>query len=117
MVIVTGADPDRALNHNNSPLGYVPRYQEYKTGRDIVFGEFMSGKSLSAWTTPRTDLFRTRSGNVNLTPSDFMIDPKVLDSVFSVSYSGHPKFDQFLINSFFNIKAVRPMSVTGLSPI
>ena len=117
MVMLTGADPDRVSKHNNSPLGYVPRYQEYKTGRDIVFGEFMSGKSLSAWTTPRIDLFRTRSGDVNLTPSDFMIDPKVLDSVFSVSYSGHPKFDQFLINSFFNIKAVRPMSVTGLSPI
>ncbi len=117
MVFLTGADIDRATKHNNSPLGYVPRYQEYKTGRDIVFGEFMSGKSLSAWTTPRIDLFRTRSGDVNLTPSDFMIDPKVLDSVFSVSYSGHPKFDQFLINSFFNIKAVRPMSVTGLSPI
>lgn len=117
MVMLTGADPDRASEHNNSPLGYVPRYQEYKTGRDIVFGEFMSGKSLSAWTTPRIDLFRTRSGDVNLTPSDFMIDPKVLDSVFSVSYSGHPKYDQFLINSFFNIKAVRPMSVTGLSPI
>lgn len=117
MVMLTGADPERAKKHNNSPLGYVPRYQEYKTGRDIVFGEFMSGKSLSAWTTPRIDLFRTRSGDVNLTPSDFMIDPKVLDSVFSVSYSGHPKYDQFLINSFFNIKAVRPMSVTGLSPI
>lgn len=46
-----------------------------------------------------------------------MIDPKVLDSVFSVAYDGHPKFDQFLVNSFFNIKAVRPMSVTGLSLI
>lgn len=117
MVLTTGADVNKASSHNNATLGYVPRYQEYKTGRDVVFGEFISGKSLSAWTTPRIDLFRSRGDLVNLTPSDFMIDPKVLDSVFSVSYDGHSKFDQFLINSFFNVKAVRPMSVTGLSPI
>ncbi|WP_274289160.1 major capsid protein [Prevotella corporis] len=115
MVMVSG-DPSNTFD-NNSILGFVPRYQEYKCGRDIVFGEFMSSKSLSAWTTPRTDFFRTKAKSVSLTPADLMIDPKVLDSVFSVAYDGHPKFDQFLVNSFFNIKAVRPMSVTGLSLI
>lgn len=119
MVNTTSDDLKQALSYNNSILGFVPRYQEYKTGRDVVFGEFISNKSLSAWTTPRIDIFRSMGNleKINLSSSDFMIDPKVLDSVFSVSYSGHPKFDQFLINSFFNVKAVRPMSVSGLSPI
>lgn len=42
-----------------------------------------------------------------------MIDPKVLDPIFSFNYDGRTMTDQFMINSYFDIKAVRPMSVVG----
>lgn len=103
---------------NNKVLGYVPRYHEYKTARDVVFGDFISGKSLSAWTSPRWDFvnYKKKDGklSVDLSASNFMIDPGILDSIFAVGYDGDVSTDQFLVNSYFNIKSVRPMSVTGL---
>lgn len=106
---------------NNKVLGYVPRYHEYKTARDVVFGEFISGKSLSAWTSPRWDFFNYKKGDnklsVDLSASNFMIDPGILDTIFSVGFDGSSGTDQFLVNSYFNVKAVRPMSVTGLSSL
>lgn len=103
---------------NNKVLGYVPRYHEYKTARDVVFGEFQSGQSLSAWTCPRWDFVNykkdTTNVSVELSASNFMIDPAIMDNIFAVGYDGDSDTDQFLINSYFNVKAVRPMSVTGL---
>ena len=110
-----------SLEINNKVLGYVPRYHEYKTARDVVFGEFISGKSLSAWTSPRWDFFNYKKGNnklsVDLSASNFMIDPGILDTIFSIGFDGSTASDQFLVNSYFNVKAVRPMSVTGLSSL
>lgn len=106
---------------NNKVLGYLPRYNEYKSARDVVFGSFQSGMSLSAWTCPRWDFVNYKKVNeklsVELSASNFMIDPAIMDNVFSVRYSGSSDTDQFLVNSFFDVKAVRPMSVTGLSSL
>lgn len=99
---------------NNSILGYTSRYAEYKTSRDVVFGEFQSGGSLSAWTTPRKTTYTFREDNTTyLSLSNFLVDPNVLSPIFSLQYDGTPKTDQFMINSYFDIKAVRPMSVVG----
>ena len=46
-----------------------------------------------------------------------MIDPGILDSIFAIGFDGTTGSDQFLVNSYFNVKAVRPMSVTGLSSL
>ncbi len=107
---------------NNSIVGYLPRYVEYKSARDVVFGEFQSGMSLSAWTSPRWDFLNfiyksDSSSRVELTASNFMVDPSILDNIFAVNYDGSSSTDQFLVNSYFDVKAVRPMSITGLSPI
>ena len=113
--------PDNSREVNNKVLGYVPRYHEYKTARDVVFGDFISGKSLSAWTTPRWDFVNYKKSNdrvsVDLSASNFMIDPGVMDSIFAVGFDGDSDTDQFLVNSYFDVKAVRPMSVTGLSSL
>lgn len=108
----------------NSIMGYTSRYSEYKTARDVVFGEFMSGRSLNNWVTPRVDLLLSSSFNktsedassrgVGLSSSSFLVNPSVLDPVFSVRYNGSERTDQFMINSYFDVKAVRPMSVSGL---
>lgn len=107
---------------NNSILGYTPRYMEYKTARDVVFNNFMSGGSLSAWCTPRNDLFRTILTPKNkkifsVNPTTLLVDPAVLNPIFAFNYDGTTETDQFLVNSYFDVKAVRPMSVYGLSQL
>lgn len=70
---------------NNSILGYTSRYAEYKTSRDVVFGEFQSGGSLSAWTTPRKTTYTFREDNTTyLSLSNFLVDPNVLSPIFSL---------------------------------
>ena len=112
---------DNSREVNNKVLGYVPRYHEYKTARDVVFGDFMTGMSLNAWVTPRWDFINFKKVNnklsVDLSASNFMIDPAIMNTIFSVNYDGESYADQFLVNSYFNVKAVRPMSVTGLSSL
>ena len=102
---------------NNGVLGYTSRYAEYKNSRDLVFGEFQSFGSLSAWTTPRMNTYTYKGDDKNqqsfLSLRNFMIDPKVLDPIFSFNYDGRTMTDQFMINSYFDVKAVRPMSVVG----
>lgn len=112
---------------NNDIIGYTPRYAEYKTARDVVYCDFMSGRSLEYWATPRFDFLTVKNVEVvkgkstrpsfALSASNFMVHPSVLDPIFSVSFDGRCYTDQFLINSYFDVKAVRPMSVLGLSNI
>ena len=47
--------PKDTADANNRLLGWQVRYNEYKTARDLVFGEFESGQSLSYWCSPRFD--------------------------------------------------------------
>lgn len=101
---------------NNSVLGYTSRYAEYKNSKDLVFGEFQTAGTLSAWTTPRMSTY-TYDGKLrdttHLSLSNFFVDPKVLDPIFAVQYDGRTCTDQFMINSYIDVKAVRPMSVVG----
>lgn len=100
---------------NNSILGYTSRYAEYKSNRDLVLGEFQTGNTLSAWVTPRKSTFTFDKDDEGsyLSLSNFMVNPNVLDPIFSINYNGTPMTDQFMVNSYFDIKAVRPMSVVG----
>ncbi len=97
----------------NSVIGYAPRYHEYKTRVDKVYGEFMTNKSLSSWVSVRRDLQGiANSGSI---PTEyFYVNPKVLDSVFLTMADGTQATDQFIVNCNFKIKAVRPMSDLGL---
>ena len=120
MSLVSDKQQAATLDLNNAILGYVPRYIEYKTNLDLVFGDFMSGQEFSAWCTPRSDVYDylsqdNKSPSINATT--LMVDPKVLDPVFASQYRGEPSQDQFKINCYFDIKAVRPMSVSGFTPI
>lgn len=117
--------PTAANELNNILLGWQARYNEYKTARDVVFGDFESSGSLRYWTTPRFDLRFDRSvslktqfvaGNFasGLSSSQFYINPNVVNPIFLVSAV---QGDHFYINSFFDVKAVRPMSVHGLASL
>lgn len=114
-----------ANEHNNLLLGWQVRYNEYKTARDVVFGDFESSGSLRYWCTPRFDLrFDGRMSLQSdiskgyhasgLASSQFYINPNVVNPIFLVSAMNA---DHFYINSYFDVKAVRPMSVHGLASL
>lgn len=99
-------------------IGYGPRYWNYKTALDKVHGEFnyrrdgtdQSG-TLYDWAIPRRDL--TENDNLP-TLGAYYINPHVLDSIFAVEADDTESTDQFLVNVYCDIKAIRPMSVIGL---
>lgn len=119
----------------NRVVGYVPRYFEFKCDVDKVHGSFcevaqtslyrghavVSGSTLvdrtasfsgelSHWVTPRSDMQAT---STTLT-RNFYVDPAVLDNVFLIAADGTYSTDQFICNTYLDVKAVRPMSVLGL---
>lgn len=116
----------------NKTLGFAPRYWMYKTALDKVHGEFSNAGfsmystqalvktdllgSLSPWVAPRTEsIFAgTLSGDFSRKLRSFYVSPDVLDNIFGVAVDSSQKSDQFLNNVFFDIKAIRPMSVLGL---
>lgn len=99
-------------------IGYGPRYWNYKTALDKVHGEFnyrregtAESGSLYDWAIPRRDL--TENDNLP-TLGAYYINPHVLDSIFAVEANDNENTDQFIVNAYIDIKAIRPMSVIGL---
>lgn len=107
-----GGSPLDGVKFGNSILGYTPRYSEYKTSRDMLYNQFMTGGSMNAWTTPRNNYTKGKS---RLSVPDLLIDPNILYPIFGLRYNGKSDTDQFLINSYFDVKAVRPMAVNNQS--
>ena len=91
-------------------LGYTNRYAEYKSRIDKVDGEFLG--DLNAWVTTRnlSDYAnQLKSGISNVFQK---INPSYLNNIFALRADG--KHAQFLCNAFFNVQAIRPMSVYGV---
>ena len=112
-------------SQDNDILGYVPRYHQYKTAVDKVHGEFCSksyghaedvGHSMSHWVAPRIeDIGRGTGGHAYMRAiSTFYISPKVYDTVMAVESDDTQLTDTFVNNVFFDVKAIRPMTVLGL---
>lgn len=114
--------------HNFSrfaPLGYVPRYIDYKISKDVVNGSFLS--TMKDWVSPLTfdDILKrylldfTPGGasytqNTNVSYETFKINPHVVDSIFAVAANASIDTDQLLIGAFFDCKVVRNLSTDGL---
>lgn len=101
---------------SNDPftIGYVPRYYQYKTAYDRVTGEFRN--SLYNWVAPIDNDYLTdgASGYPDITYQFFKCDPRVLNSIFVSEMDSKTSSDPFLLNIYFNIKAVRNMDYNGL---
>lgn len=99
-------------------LGYTTRYYPYKVSYDRVLGEFRD--SYSYWVSPIDMEFLQNGltvGTVMFTGLNynfFKVDPRVLDNIFGVACDSTTKTDQFLVNTFFDVKAVRNMDYNGL---
>lgn len=117
-----------------SVLGYLARYHEYKTAVSRVHGEFFAstpnfiygdGALSQDWQGFSDVLARFGAFSDFAAPRDvnafsypkpdvFYISPRDLDSVFYTSYNPLFAFDHFKVEMNFQVKAVLPMSVTGL---
>lgn len=100
-------------------LGYVPRYIAYKTDVDCVDGAFLT--SLTSWVTPLTidEIVAKISLGAGTGPWSpnyglFKISPFVLDSIFVSQCDSTVDTDQFLVESFFDVKVVQNLDYDGM---
>jgi hypothetical protein len=100
-------------------LGYVPRYIAYKTDVDCVDGAFLT--TLTSWVTPLTiDEIITKislgAGTGTWSPNYglFKVSPFVLDSIFVSQCDSTVDSDQFLVESFFDVKVVQNLDYDGM---
>lgn len=105
---------------NLTLLGYAPRYYDYKTSYDRVHGAFVHG-GLDSWVAPMSDKYLTdyltqviqaKQGSIEY--SFFKVNPHVTDPIFMASATDDYSSDQLLINSNFDVKAVRSLDYDGL---
>lgn len=104
---------------SNTILGYVPRYIAYKTDVDCIEGAFLT--SLTSWVTPLTIdeiVLKTTLGASTTTWSPnyglFKVSPRVLNSIFVSQCDNTIDTDQFLVESFFDVKAVQNLDYDGM---
>lgn len=95
-----------AAQNWSQPIGYAPRYIDYKTSFDRINGEFQD--SLKPWVIPHTIV--ATSGNA-VTYKTFKVAPTILDNMFGVNAS---EADQFRCTAYFDFKAVRNLDRDGL---
>lgn len=106
---------------NAAVLGYAPRYFGYKTKTDRCAAPFFSDTLgqmngiFSQWCSPRQDVqnwLDSFVGSVKPMPLSLLyVNPALFDNNFKV---GLANSDQFLVDQYYEIKAVRPMSELGL---
>lgn len=119
----------------NAPLGYVPRYYEYKTSVDKILGGFTKSP-YDTWTAPLDPKYIAEEIDWNIDNNIytsglvkypfFKINPSILNPIFTAQigkYEKNPYYFQplftwenehFLINMFVECNAVRNLDYNGL---
>lgn len=102
-------------------MGYVPRYADLKTSIDEIHGSFID--TLVSWVSPLTESYLSSYrqackdagfSDITMTYNFFKVNPHIVDNIFGVQADSTINTDQLLINSFFDIKAVRNFDYNGL---
>ncbi len=102
-------------------MGYVPRYADLKTSVDEIHGSFID--TLVSWVSPLTESYLSAYrqackdagfSDITMTYNFFKVNPHICDNIFGVQADSTINTDQLLINSFFDIKAVRNFDYNGL---
>lgn len=102
-------------------MGYVPRYADLKTSIDEIHGSFID--TLVSWVSPLTESYLSAYrqackdagfSDITMTYNFFKVNPHIVDNIFGVQADSTINTDQLLINSFFDIKAVRNFDYNGL---
>lgn len=90
--------------------GFAPRYYEYKTALDRVNGAFAD--TLKPWIIPYFFTLDSDSGPV--TYLNFKVPIRSLDNMFKVAADSTLATDHFYNTVYFDVKAVRSLSRSGL---
>lgn len=113
-----GLEAVSSLNFHTTPMtgakviGYAPRYYAYKTKLDKCYGSFTTGGTFAPWCSPKYDVTAALATPPSVLPlATLYVNPKIFDVNFSVSVDNSA---QFLCDMYFDVDAVRPMSVVGL---
>ena len=98
-------------------LGFVPRYAQWKTAIDRVSGAFST--TLRDWVAPVDDNFllpfvSNKPGTFPLNFNFFKVNSRILDNIFALQSDATWDTDQFLVNSNFDVRVVRALSVDGM---
>lgn len=96
--------------------GYVPRYIDYKTDIDKVYGIFNQAEDYKAWVAPFD--FEKWQDIAHVATSwvyrAFKVNPSFFDNVFAVNVNSEVTTDQLLCNADFDIKVVRNLDTNGM---
>lgn len=111
------------------PIGYAPRYINWKTDIDRSLGGFsVDDEALSTWVLKANDstIFPAFSNvmpvpnpndenpNRPMNYANFKVNPRVMDSLFAVQANAYPSTDTFLCSSFFDVRMARNLDRNGL---
>lgn len=100
------------LLNASTVIGYAPRYIGYKTKLDKVFGSMQSNGANHYWASPKYDVTQVLATGQNSLPLSLLyVNPAIYDHNFAVTLANS---DQFLCDVYFDVPAVRPLTVMGL---
>lgn len=110
-----------------SLLGYMPRYCQFKTDFDEVFGAFTD--TLKNWVLPYDDSDIVDANNSPMTPDDnpnvslgssylryqfFKVNPHIVDDMFASEMDDTPSTDPLWFWCYLNIRVTRNLDRNGL---
>lgn len=95
-------------------LGYAPRYIDYKTDIDKVFGIFTHSEDYKAWVAPFDLNALAYLSQQSPRYQTFKVNSRFFDKVFAVSVDSTDSTDQILANADFDIKVVRNLDSNGM---
>lgn len=95
-------------------LGYAPRYIDYKTDIDKVYGIFTHSEDYKAWVAPFDINYLAYLSSQYPRYMDFKVNSRFFDNVFAVSVNSLDTTDQILANADFDIKVVRNLDTNGM---
>lgn len=112
---------------NVSLLGYMPRYCQFKTDYDEVFGAFTN--SLKNWVLPYDDTDIIDANNPAMTPDDnpnvglqnsylryqfFKVNPHLVDDMFASEMTDNPDSDPLWFWCYLDVRSTRNLDRDGL---
>lgn len=93
-------------------IGYAPRYYGYKQKLDKCFGQFKLNGIFAPWASPKTDVTLALASGASALPlSVLYVNPALYNGNFAVDVDNS---DQVICDVYFDVSAVRQMSLSGL---
>lgn len=99
-------DTDKAFE----PIGYVPRYCEYKTNVDVIKGEFLN--TLKPWVLPFTQYAEPNDDSSSYL--QFKVKANVADNIFGLQATADSSTDVFLNSLYLDAKFVSNLDRNGM---